>query len=225
MRSSEGSRLWRFLNSPIVVLAIGAALWPAISALSASISTRWRIAAAATELRALAENQTANSEGGSVKLLVSGFISQAADGFREAFSQVGNDHAKSIAEIRQIRPLLVVSEVAATASSGPWKEKIVGRVVNNADVAVENLNLCVMFFDGDGHLIDAEYSWLRDQQVVEPKQTVAFAIERSLGQGNEPMSELARRKSQRIDVQVANFTIVQAPRSEASSGRRDPNTQ
>jgi hypothetical protein len=204
MDEKQPAGLWRMLNSPLIVLIIALALWP----IASSIAVRWKLRTFSHEVRALAQETADEKEAGTLKLLVSGWVSQVASGLSGGFSQMGEDRAKTLADFRRVRPSILVTEVKAVESSWPGREKVVGKITNNSDQAIETVKITTMFYDASGSLIDVDNKWLSDIKVIEPKTAVGFSVERSMGQGNEPPAQLEARKSKRMEIQVSDFEIA-----------------
>jgi hypothetical protein len=204
MDDKQPAGLWRMLNSPLIVLVIALGLWP----IASSIAMRWKLRTFSSEVRALAQETTGEKDAGTLKLLVSGWVSQVASGLSGAFSQMGEDHAKTMAEFRRVHPSILVTDVKAVESSWPGREKVVGRITNNSDQAIDTVKITSMFYDASGSLIDVDSKWLSDIKVIEPKTAVGFSVERTMGQGNEPAAQLEARRSKRVEIQVSDFEIV-----------------
>ena len=207
MDEKQPAGLWRMLNSPLIVLILALALWP----IASSVAVRWKVRTFAREVRALAQNAGDEKETGTLKLLVSGWVSQVASGISGAFSQMGEDQGKAMTEFRRVRPSILVTDVKPAESAWPGREKVVGKIANNSDQAIDSVKITTMFYDVDGNLIDVDNKWLNEIKVIEPKAAVGFAVERTLGQGNEPRDQLEARRSKRVEVQVSDFGVVKEP--------------
>ncbi len=207
MDDRQAGGLWKSLNSPLVVLLLGLALWP----LASSMAVRWKLRTFAREVRALAQETGDPKETGTLKLLVSGWVSQVASGITGAFSQMGEDRAETMSEYRRLRPSIRVSEVKQVESAWPGREKIVGKIANDSDKAISTVKITTMFYDASGSLIDVDNKWISEIKVIEPSTAVGFTVERTVGQMNEPPGQLDARRSKRVEVQVADFEVVKQP--------------
>ncbi|HPF99287.1 MAG TPA: hypothetical protein PLE77_04415 [Kiritimatiellia bacterium] len=210
----QQNALWRFINSPIVILSLTILALAVLLPWQQQRMARQSIRSSSQELLITARKWSSDTNTAPIKLIVESFTSQVVDGFRSAFNQFGEDKALEIRDFERCVRLISVANTRTTAASASYKESIVGVILNGSDTAICDIKINVMCFDNANRLIDTETKWLDDIKVLSPGQTVGFKIDRELGEFQSPKEALQSNKATRVEAQVVDFSIVKPDKDE-----------
>ena len=175
---------WLQLNRPLVVLLLGLALWPVVSAWKERLAVHATADAAFQELNRAEGQMNAQAKNSGIKKLVESFVSQFVDGFTEAFNKAGSGEQTKSDKFAETLPQVVLSDVGAAPSGWSGKEKIIGIIHNNSSVPIADVHLNLMLFAADGHLLNVLDESLNELKLLEPGKTVGFSVDHDLSDPN-----------------------------------------
>ena len=167
--------LWKFINSPIVVVIIALIIWPALFALTSSFAFDIGI----REVVSSVQNEVSNS-------------------FQELNGQQ-TEKRKIEAEVIE---RLELDNVKLVPTPFPATEKVIGSITNTSDMTVSRVQLTASYFNSLNELIDVGNQWLEGTASLRPGETRDFTFHRNFGgRGTtEPPSESEKTASVKLVV-------------------------
>ena len=201
---------WTFVNRPIVILIVGFTAWPFVSSYGATRAARQNVGGMARGIRDAIDELSDAEVHGELKRIASGIVSQIAQGVQAGLRQSFNGSSGKpdpAEEFRQLVGSIIVSDVSKTRPQHQGRESWLAKVRNETGQPLKQLSLNVAFYRNDGKLVDAMNKWISEIKVLEPEQEIAFRLDRSVGDINADPKEYESFVADRLDIQVANFSV------------------
>ena len=172
--------IWQQLNRPLVVLLVGLALWPVVSAWRERLAVHASADAIFQELNHAEDQMNAQAKKSGIKKLVETFVSQFVDGFTAAMEKAGAGQESRNNTFASTLEKVSVSEVKTVPSNFGGREKIIGIIHNDSPLPVSDVHLNVTLFDAGGHLLDVLDENLSDVKLLRSGQAVGFSVDHDL---------------------------------------------
>ena len=172
--------LWQQLNRPLVVLLVGFALWPLVSAWKERLTVHSAADAVFQELGRAQDQMQDQAKQSGIKKLVESFVSQFVDGFSDAFDRMGSKQESKFNDFTSVLKQVTITEAKVGPGQFESNDKVIGIIRNDSAKSISSLHLNLTLFGADGQLLDVVDKDLNDLKVLLPGQAVGFAVDRDL---------------------------------------------
>jgi hypothetical protein len=102
-----------------------------------------------------------------------------------------------------------VSDVKTVPSQFGRRDKVIGSVHNGSAVPISDIRINLMMFTADGGLIDVTDKTLHEIRLLQPGQTVGFAVDRALGAPNQNKTSEGEEVA-KVSAQIVGFDVQSA---------------
>lgn len=192
-----------FLSNPLIVVMIGVSYFFLLQSYVGKPSLQKEIRGAYTEIQAISDELATTDEPGKVKEVVANFATQVVQGFKAGIKGSDDDLIK----FKEARDKIVISDLGLSTSTWKNKEKFIGVIKNNSKYSITHLKVNLACYSSDDKLIDVVNQWLSDIKLLAPGESVAFKVERNLGDHSLSAEELNKRKAVTFKIKLVSFQV------------------
>ncbi len=153
------ARLWKFLNSPLIVVLIALSIWPILLAVTSAYSMKFGI------------KELAGTIGSEVV---------------QPFKEMSNAQDEKLKKELKIIDNIAISNVKFVPSQWKNRQRVIGQLTNNSDATVKTIKIIVSYYAKDKSLIDVGDEWLSSIKALRPKETTPFSVNRSVDENGKP---------------------------------------
>lgn len=143
-----------------------------------------------------------------IKSNFSEFTKQIISGVQEGFRQSSLKTDVKNEEFKEARKLVNVKVIRKGVSSWRTKEKYLLTITNNSEKSVKSIRIVSTYFNQASEIIDVNEKWMSSIKMMEPKESINFAVERSIGAHNNSDEDLEKNKSKSVEVKVLSFDLI-----------------
>ena len=201
-----------FITDPLVVVLIGVSYFFVLQRYVEKPSLQSEIRGAYNEIQAISDELAKTDEPGKVKEVVANFATQVVEGLKAGFKGSNNELRK----FNEARDSIVISDLSRGTSSWKNKETFIGMIKNKSKYPVTQLKVNLAFYSSDRKLIDVSNKWLSEIKLLTPGQSVAFKVERGLGDHSLSAEELNKRKAASFEIKLISFQVKELKKEDRS---------
>lgn len=154
------NKLWKFLNSPLLVVLIALLLWPILTALTGGIA---------------------------MKIGIRQMAQTVSDEVSKAFQGMGDSQDEELKKTADILNKVSITNVRAAPTSWPNKIKVVGTITNRYEDTVKSIHLLVSLYK-ENTLVNVDKAWLSNVKLLKPGASSNFFVTSDLEEGQDPAS-------------------------------------
>lgn len=155
------SKLWKILNTPLVVVLIALSVWPILTVLSGSLA---------------------------VKLGIQQIAEAVSEEVVKPFQNMSSEQDEKHKIEADVLNKMVVSNIAFAPTSWTGKLKVIGTITNNSTHSVKGLHISSSVYQHDT-LVNVNDDWLSNLKFIGPKaaENFNFQIDVEEGQGKDTL--------------------------------------
>ncbi len=193
--------MWKYINSPIVIVVI------AISALFIFAGTTkprlaTEIRAAYEELNKIIENGASDAEKTkAIQQFAKEVATQMHNGFSDGLKSNAPQKENKDKIFVDTKQKLIISGIKKVKSEWQNGEKIIYSLKNNSDRSISNLRVNFEYYK-NGELIDCTNDWVSEVKILSPNEKIALSKNRQL-----PKDPNETLNSDKVKISITSFDI------------------